>query len=155
MVKRDDGKLYFLYDPVTGQPQGGGPSAWGAAAVLAAVDEGLAGVQDLDKQYGKMRFAPRWAVTPFREGRYLTGYEASHKTVDVRWIFTDKGFRYHLRSPAQSVQAHLLVPPGKTPKVLRVNGAEMSFALSTVGASRYVDADVVPQGGVVDFEVLF
>jgi len=155
MVKRDDGKLYFLYDPVTGQPQGGGPSAWGAAAVLSAVDEGLAGVQDLDVQYRKIRFAPRWAVTPFAEGRYLTGYEASHKTVDVRWIFTDKGFRYHLRSPAQTVQAHLLVPSGKTPKALRVNGREMAFVLSTVGESRYVDAAVTPQDGVADFEVFY
>ena len=115
---------------------------------MAAVDEGLAGVQDLDVQYRKIRFAPRWAVTPFAEGRYLTGYEASHKTVDVRWIFTDKGFRYHLRSPATKVSAHLLVPAGKTPKTLRVNGAETPFALSPVGGSRYVDADVTPQGGV-------
>ena len=155
MVKRDDGKLYFLYDPVTGQPQGGGPSAWGAAAVLAAVDEGLAGVQDLDVQYRKIRFAPRWAVTPFREGRYLTGYEASHKTVDARWIFTEKGFRYHLRSPAKNVQAHLLVPSGKTPKTLRVNGHEAAFALSVVGESRYVDVAATPRNGIVDLEVLY
>ena len=155
MVKRDDGKLYFLYDPVTGQPQGGGPSAWGAAAILAAVDEGLAGVQDLDVQYRKIRFAPRWAVTPFKEGRYLTGYEASHKTVDVRWIFTDKGFRYHLRSPATKVSAHLLVPVGKTPKALLVNGVETPFALSTVGESRYVDVVATPRNGTVDFEVLY
>ena len=94
-------------------------------------------------------------MTPFKEGRYLTGYEASHKTVDVRWIFTDKGFRYHLRSPATKVSAHLLVPVGKTPKALRVNGAETPFALSPVGGSRYVDADVTPQGGVADFEVLY
>ena len=155
MVKRDDGKIYFLYDPVTGQPQGGGPSAWGAAAILAAVDEGLAGVQDLDVQYRKIRFAPRWAVTPFKEGRYLTGYEASHKTVDVRWIFTDKGFRYHLRSPATKVSAHLLVPVGKTPKALLVNGVETPFALSTVGESRYVDVVATPRNGTVDFEVLY
>ena len=155
MVKRDGGKLYFLYDPITGKPQGGGPSAWGAAAILAAVDEGLAGVQDLDVQYRTMRFAPRWAVTPFTEGRYLTGYEASHKTVDVRWIFTEKGFRYHLRSPAKKIQAHLLVPSGKTPKILRVNGAETPFKLVSVGESRYVDTDVAPQAGVADFEVLY
>ena len=155
MVKRDGGKLFFLYDPLTGEPQGRGPSAWGAAAILAAVDEGLAGVQDLDVQYRVIRFAPRWAVTPFKEGRYLTGYEASHKTVDVRWIFTDKGFRYHLRSPARSVQAHLLVPSGKTPKSLRVNGADTPFTLSTIGASRYVDVVVTPRSGTADFEVLY
>ena len=45
MVKRD-GTIYFLYDPKTKAPQGGGPSAWGAAAMMSAVDEGLAGVVD-------------------------------------------------------------------------------------------------------------
>ena len=155
MVKRDGGNLYFLYDPITGEPQGRGPSAWGAAAILSAVDEGLAGVQDIDAQYGKIRFAPRWAVTPFQEGRYLTGYEAAHKTVDVRWIFTERGFRYHLRSPARTVAAHLLVPSGKTPKTLLVNGGETAFTISSVGESRYVDATVSPVGGVADFEVLY
>ena len=155
MVTRDDGKLYFLYDPTTGKPQGRGPSAWGAAAILSAVDEGLAGVQDLDTQYRKIRFAPRWAVTPFKEGRYLTGYEAAHKTVDVRWIFAENGFRYHLRSPARDVQAHLLVPAGKTPKTLRVNGRETAFSISTVGESRYVDVAVLPVNGIADFEALY
>jgi hypothetical protein len=96
---------------------------------------------------------PRWAVTPFAEGRYLIGYEALRKTVDV--LFTEKGFRYHLRSPARDVREHLLVPSDKTPKALRVNGREMDFTISIVGESRYVDAAVTPQGGVADFEVLY
>lgn len=155
MIKRDDGKLYFLYDPATGKPQGGGPSAWGAAAILYAVDEGLAGVQDVDCQYRKIRFAPRWAVTPFAEGRYLTGYESSHKTVDVRWVFSEKGFRYNLRSPAVQVGAHLLLPVGKKPRLLRVDGNETPFSISTIGESRYLDAVVKPKDGTVDFEVLY
>lgn len=155
MVKRDDGKLYFLYEPATGEPQGRGPSAWGAAAILAAVDEGLAGVQDVDTQYRKIRFAPRWAVTPFAEGRYLTGYEASHKTVDVRWVFAENGFRYNLRSPANVIEVHLLVPEGKTIAKLLVDGVKMPFSLVNVGASRYMDLSVNPENGVVDFEVLY
>lgn len=155
IVRRDNGNIYFLYHPVTGKPQGGGPSAWGAAAILSAVDQGLAGIQDLSKQYARLRFAPRWAVTPFAEGRYLTGYELSKKKVDVRWIFTDKGFRYHLESPAQSVQAHLLVPAGRTPVKLLANGRETPFTTVDVYGSTYVDATVAPVRGVVDFEVLY
>ena len=41
MVARDDGKIFFLYHPITGEPQGRGPSAWGAAAIINAIDEGL------------------------------------------------------------------------------------------------------------------
>ena len=155
MVLRDQGRIFFLYHPTTGEPQGRGPSAWGAAAILSAVDQGLAGIQDQDKQYRRLRFAPRWAVTPYAEGRYLTGYELSKKKVDVRWIFTDKGFRYNLESPAEEVAAHLLVPAGKVPSKLLVDGVETIFALNDVFGSRYVDVNVRPGNGVVDFEVLY
>ena len=155
MVLRDQGRIFFLYHPTTGEPQGRGPSAWGAAAILSAVDQGLAGIQDQDKQYHRLRFAPRWAVTPYAEGRYLTGYELSKKKVDVRWIFTDKGFRYNLESPAEVVAAHLLVPAGKVPSKLLVDGVETIFALNDVFGSRYVDVNVRPGHGVVDFEVLY
>ena len=99
MVARDDGKIFFLYHPITGEPQGRGPSAWGAAAIISAIDEGLAGIQDLDTGYQVIRFAPRWPVTPYTELRYLTGYEAPHKTVDCRYTLTERGMGYHLRSP--------------------------------------------------------
>ena len=155
MVLRDEGKIFFLYHPVTGKPQGGGPSAWGAAAILSAIDQGLAGVQDFDKQYRKIRFAPRWAVTPYKEGRYLTGYELAKKKVDIRWVFTDKGFRYNLESPAEEVSAHLLLPAGKVPEKLLVDGVETKFAISDIYGSKYLDVIARPKNGVVDFEVLY
>lgn len=155
MVLRDEGKIFFLYHPVTGKPQGGGPSAWGAAAILSAIDQGLAGVQDLDKQYRKIRFAPRWAVTPYKEGRYLTGYELAKKKVDIRWVFTDKGLRYNLESPAEEVSAHLLLPAGKVPEKLLVDGVETKFAISDIYGSEYLDVIARPKNGVVDFEVLY
>ena len=155
MILEDDGKIFFLYHPTTREPQGRGPSGWGAAAILSAVDQGLAGIQDEEKLYRKLRFAPRWAVTPFKEGRYLTGYELSKKMVDVRYVFTEKGFRYNLRSPAEEVTAHLLVPAGKTPAKLLVDGRETAFSFGDVFGSKYVDVKVRPAGGVVDFEVLY
>lgn len=155
MVLRDDGRIYFLYHPTTGAPQGRGPSAWGAAAILSAVDQGLAGIQDADRQYRKMRFAPRWAVTPYREGRYLTGYEKSGKKVDVRWIFAEKGMRYNLQSPAVEVQAHILLPEGRGIRRLLVDGKETPFELEDVFGSKYLNVRVQPANGAVDFELLY
>lgn len=149
-----DGNIYFLYDPVTRKPQGGGPSAWGAAAILSAIDQGLAGIQDLDSGYRVLRFAPRWPVTPYTELRYLTGYEASHKTVDVRYVLTDAGMRYLLKSPAERIRAHLLLPKGKTCGRLLVNGAETPFRSGRVADSLYVDCEVTATGSA-DFEILF
>ena len=155
LVKRDDGKLFFLYQPHTREPQGRGPSAWGAAAILSAIDQGLAGITDTDKLYRTMRFAPRWAVTEHVEGRYLTGYEVSKKKVDVRWIFTEKGFRYRLECPSERVDAHLLVPAGKKPARLLLNGRAADFKTTDVFGSTYVDLTVAPERGVADFEVLY
>ena len=156
MVEKD-GAVYFLYNPKGGNSTTAylGPSAWGAAALLSAVDEGLAGIVNTGFGYDEIAFSPRWPVTPYRELRYFTGYENVGRYVDCRYVQTDEGFRYNLRSPAKKVSAHLLVPAGKTPKTLRVNGAETPFALSTVCESRYVDTAVTPVGGVADFEVLY
>ena len=153
----NDKAIYFLYHRKTGESvsEEAGPSAWGAAALMDAVEEGLAGIVDAGTGYDEIAFSPRWPVTPYRELRYVTGYEMSKKYVDVRHIQNDAGFRYHLRSPASKVKAHLLVPEGKSPMTLLVNGKETAFALSTVGKSMYVDAVVAPTCGVADFEVLY
>lgn len=156
MVEKD-GAVYFLYNPKGGNSTTAylGPSAWGAAALLSAVDEGLAGIVNAGFGYDEIAFSPRWPVTPYRELRYVTGYESVGRYVDCRYVQTDEGFRYHLRSPAKKIKAHLLVPTGKTLKSLRVNGVETPFALSTVGESRYVDVAATPQDGTADFEVLY
>ena len=156
MVEKD-GAVYFLYNPKGGNSTTAylGPSAWGAAALLSAVDEGLAGIVNAGFGYDEIAFSPRWPVTPYRELRYVTGYESVGRYVECRYVQTEEGFRYHLRSPAKKVSAHLLVPVGKTPKVLLVNGEKTPFALSTVGESRYVDIVTTPRNGTVDFEVLY
>ena len=51
--------------------------------------------------------------------------------------------------------AHLLVPAGRVPAKLLVDGRETPFELGDVFGSKYVDVTVRPQNGVVDFEVLF
>ena len=56
-----DGELFFMYDPKTGRNVGGGPSGWGAAAILCAIEEGLAGIEDTDVCFGRMRFSPAGA----------------------------------------------------------------------------------------------
>ena len=154
MVARDDGKIFFLYHPITGEPQGRGPSAWGAAAIISAIDEGLAGIQDLDTGYQVIRFAPRWPVTPYAELRYLTGYEAARKTVDCRYALTETGMRYNLRSPANLVKAHILLPKGKACTAVLVDGSKTAFKTVRVAGSVYVDVEVTPRGAV-DFEILF
>ena len=149
-----DGEVYFLYDPITGNRQGGGPSAWGAAAFISAVDEGLAGINDADCLYREINFSPKFTVCPYGEIRYLTGYEISHKFVDVRFVLKDEGMRYDIFSEAEKINAKILLPEGKHCKALFVNGTEIPFDVEMVRASEYVCASV-PGEKKVSFEIIF
>lgn len=151
-----DGTVYFLYDPdSTPQPQGG-PSAWGAASLLSAVDEGLAGIEDIDTGYRKIAFSPRFPVTAYTELRYFTGYEKTGAVVELRYILKDSGMRYQLRSPAEKIFAHILLPAGKNCRKLSVNSGEKDFTVEKVGDSSYVDFDAAPSAaGILDIEILF
>lgn len=153
LVERDD-RAYFLYDTDSKPQPEGGPSAWGAAALISAVDEGLAGLKDLGVNYDELGFAPRFPVTEYTELRYLTGYEVSGKLVDVRYILTDIGMRYDVYSPAKRIKAHILLPGGKGCSRLMVNGEDVDFTLVKVGTSNYVDIDLGAKDKV-SFEILF
>ncbi|MDO5581043.1 MAG: trehalase family glycosidase [Planctomycetia bacterium] len=153
MIKRD-GTIYFLYSPDTGTQQGGGPSAWGAAGLLSAIDEGLAGIKDRGIGYDLIDFSPRWPITDYNELRYITGYEKSAKLVDVRYILTEQGMRYHVISPARKIRAHILLPEGKTCARVRVDGKDFPFKISTVAQSNYVDFELSAEGKA-NMEIFF
>ncbi len=138
-IVKKDGELYFLYDPQTRENLGGGPSGWGAAALLSAIDQGLAGITDLDVQYRKIEFAPRWPVTEYKELRYVTGYELSKVMIDQRYLLTEEGMRYKLECPSFEITCHLLLPCGKEAARVNVNGVPFSFEMERVGESSYVN----------------
>lgn len=156
MMERD-GTVYFLYspDPETKLPQGGGPSAWGAAAFINAIDEGLAGIVDCDSLYREIRFSPRFPVTHYTELRYITGYECSHTFVDVRWILTEAGMRYDVnRRGETTLHAHILLPGGKVCTAVSVDGVWVPFETETVRDSVYVNFDACGMDGI-SMEILF
>lgn len=153
LVERD-GTAYFLYNKdSTPQPEGG-PSAWGAAAFISAVDEALAGVQDVGVNYDEIAFSPRFPVTHYTELRYLTGYEVTNTLVDVRFILKDEGMRYDLYSPAKSIHAHILLPCGKSCAKLLINGEETAFTPVRVGDSDYIDF-TTEGSACVSMEIIF
>ena len=120
------------------------------------MDSGLAGVSDTGCGYSAIAFSPRFPVTGYTELRYITGYEKSGKTVDVRYIQTVAGMRYQLSSPAREIQAHILLPEGKRCARLLVDGKEHAFTPSKVGDSSYADFNCNPDGtGKTNFELIF
>lgn len=154
-MSEKDKDVFFLYH-VDGRPQSqGGPSAWGAAALLSAVDEGLAGIVDTGVRYDTMDFSPRFPVTYYTELRYITGYEKTSTVVDVRWILEDIGMRYDIYAPSKKINAHIMLPKGKKCTKLLVNDVEISFVQSRIKDSDYVDATIWANGKYTKIEVIF
>ena len=156
-MEKDGGNIYFLYDRYTRRPENAkvGPAAWGAAAVLSAIDEGLAGITDLDCRYRSLGFSSRWPVTPYDELRYFSGYELNGDIVDVRYVLTGEGMRYCVDSPAREIHAHILLPEGKQASKVLLNRQETAFETVRVGESLYVDFAEKGLRGRVDIEILF
>lgn len=149
-----DGTVYFLYYPdSTPQPQGG-PSTWGAAALISAIDEGLSGIVDKGVRYDKMYFSPKYPVTHYTELRYFTGYEKTNTKIDVKYILKDNGMRYDIDSPVSEIDAHILLPQNKVCDELFVNGDSHEFMVSKIGSSSYVDfkADT---NGKINIQIMF
>ena len=150
-----DGKAYFLYYPDSAPHPDLGPCAWGAAALISAVDEGLAGIFDKGVKYDEIYFAPRFPVTYYKELRYITGYEVSGTKVDVRYIIKDEGMRYDVYSPANKIDCHIYIPKDKTVKKVIVDNKEVKFNLTKTGESVYADFETIAANGTVSMEILF
>ena len=153
LIERD-GVAYFLYYPDSTPHPDLGPCAWGAAAFISAVDEGLAGINDIGVNYDEIFFAPRFPVTQYTELRYITGYEVSGAMVDVRYILTEDGMRYDVYSPAKAIKAHIMLPKGKECKELFVNGNKSDFEIEHIEKSSYVNFEVSGEKNL-SFEIAF
>lgn len=147
--------ISFLYAPSgLDKENASGPSGWGAASILNAVDEGLAGIVDKDCLYKVINFSPRFVVTDYTELRYFTGYECTQRFVDVRFVMNGQGMRYDILSEAEQINAHILLPKGKNCKELYINGIKTAFKDNNVGNSQYVDVSV-KSDKIVKFEIIF
>ena len=122
-----------------GEKRGGGTSGWGAAAGLSAIEEGLAGIRDLDVQFRVMEFTPRWVVTDYNELRFFTGYELSQEKIDVYFVREEARLWYRLSAPAREIQCHILLPEGKNCTGVTIDGCGIAFERTAVGTSQYVD----------------
>lgn len=154
LVERD-GTTYFLYYPDSKPQPQGGPSAWGSAAFISAVDEALAGIIDAGVNYDEICFSPKFPVTEYTELRYITGYEVTNTMVDVRYILKEEGMRYDIYSPAKKLKAHILIPKGKECTTVLINSKEISFKKVLVAESDYIDFEIGDLDGKVSIEILF
>ena len=141
----EDKALYFLYDK-DGRNQGGGPSGWGAAALIYALTGGLAGVRDEGCRFERVTIAPRWAATgePWAHVRLV--YGASRAAVEYTYTWDEAVGRLRLESMPgpKEIMWRILLPDGWDLQSTTVDGEAVTVELLKIEDSVYATIQITP-----------
>lgn len=129
------------------------PDKWGAAAVMYALVEGLAGVKDTGLAMDKITLAPRWAATTERSVKANIKYKASDGYSAYEYTKSANKIALKFTGNATTTQLCVLMPEGKKPLKVALNGKSIAkFESKTVESSIYMAMDVLFPGGLVEIE---
>ncbi len=159
MIEKDGGTYLWYYPdgrPGVGTDQTLNTDGWGSSAMLAALTEGLAGVNDDQKLFESVSLAPKWSVDCAQKSKGCYGKD--HR-VGLEYPASGAFFAYKVRYEAdgrielawggretEKVQLHLLLPEGAAPTLVTVNGRQWAFSISRIESSVYLDAALPGQG---------
>jgi hypothetical protein len=134
----EDKAIYFLYT-LDGKNQGGGPSGWGAAAVMAALVEGLAGIHDDGALFDEVTISPRFAAAHLDNAQVCVRYGPSQAYMALGYEHrpAERIISLRLAGVAKTAQVRLLLPEGATSARL-LSPAGMCSRLETIEQSRYL-----------------
>jgi len=120
-------------------PEAAPTDGWGSSAMLWALLEGLAGVQDQGCRYEQVRLAPRWPAAGVERAEVSVGYPASGAGFAYEFAAGEREIRLTVRTPGASVEAHVLLPEGRRATRVAAGGAVLPHTAVRVEASAYVD----------------
>lgn len=138
-----NGSVAFLYD-WNGNDQGGGPAGWGSSAILNAVVEGLAGVEDRATLYRDVRLSPAWCATPHDEVEVSVGYAPSDASVSYTYRH-DPGantISLAVTAPCDRLELAVLVPRGAKAVRMLHEREKVVFRRERVRDSEYAVAEL-------------
>jgi hypothetical protein len=140
----DTNASYLWYYPA-GNPGKSGPETlssdgWGASAMLAALVEGAAGIEDQDARYQNVRLSPRWpAAEGVSAARVVARYAASDGYMAYRWRRAANGLTLDFTGSGTRVTLRLLLPETISEVALvTLDGKPQPIQLDQVFGSRYV-----------------
>lgn len=137
-VTLSDYPVFFMPDPISA----GIPNAWGAAAVLYALAEGLCGIYDRGRSYSEAEIAPRWAAAGEKQASVCLHYPASggYMAYDYR-LSGDPGeqvLELRFTGTHESATVRVLLPAGASPAGVLLNGSPVSSDIEQVEGSSYL-----------------
>jgi len=113
------------------------PDNWGAAAVVYALVEGLAGVKDAGVAFDRVRLSPRWEAAHVDHAEATIKYEASGGYVSYQYRKDGNALHLLLTGNGSSFELALLLPENVSVKSVSVNGEACGFTTRKVENSAY------------------
>ncbi len=149
------GASYLWYYPA-GNPGISGADTlptdgWGSSAMLGALFEGAAGIEDRAALYHDVVLSPRWIFTrDVNEVKAVARYAASDGYVAYRWLRTSGGVELQATGSGERMHMRIPLPEGfAVPTRVLLNGALQEHLIEDANGSRYVVFDVNAPFGVV------
>jgi hypothetical protein len=121
------------------------PDNWGAAAVVYALVEGLAGVKDLGTAFDDALLAPRWTAGRVQAAAATITYPASGGYVAYRYRHDPAGRTLNLTVTASGhiCRFHVLLPQGhQGVRSVAADGQAVPCSVSAVEESFYADFEL-------------
>ncbi len=153
---RKTGESYLWYFPdgtpssqeTSTSPEATATDGWGSSAMLYALAEGLAGVEDRFKLFEQVKLSPRWAAAGIDEAEVRLEYAASGAAAAYAYRRTPGGIRMDVDSVHLQADFHILLPVNARASAVCVNGKKADFSISQIRESRYADFSVHGMGKV-------
>jgi hypothetical protein len=149
------GASYLWYYPA-GNPGKSGPETlpsdgWGASAMIAALLEGAAGVEDQGQRYQRIQLSPRWSAADVSQARVVARYAASDGYVAYRWQRATDRLTLDFTGSGERVVIRLLLPE-TVAQVAQVtlDGDALPIKIEQVFGSRYVIVQAAQGSGRVE-----
>ncbi len=122
----------------------GMPNNWGAAALVFALVEGLAGAKDTGAAFDKALIAPRWSAAGVKDARVSVRYPASNGYVRYEYGYDEKAQKMMVRftSSAREAEVAVLLPEGRKVRAARLNGKSVNAEMRRVEGSTYAQVRV-------------
>jgi len=119
----------------------GMPNNWGAGCVIAALLEGLAGIEDTGAGFRSARVSPRWQAAGATQAEVSVRYPAAHGYVLYRYRQEGKTITLDCSSCADEAILRLPLPAGARIAKGQLNGMPLELRIERIEQTSYVVAE--------------
>ncbi|MFC2097069.1 hypothetical protein ACFLSI_01920 [Bacteroidota bacterium] len=120
-------------------PEARPTDGWGSSAMLYALIEGMAGVEDKFKQLKKIKLSPRWLSADINEAEINIQYDVSESFINYKFSHKKEKINLNINCIDTEINFHVLLPPNKSIEKVLVNQNTVDFKIENIEKSKYVN----------------